>query len=93
METTITLKHDGQEVVTNMEGIMGAGELDGMPDPTPHLIEKITGTLSEGYSDMLPEIGDIVQLKVKTIVSAITERRNSDNEEEYVVTFKVIEPV
>lgn len=72
---------------------MAAGELDGMPDPTPHLIEKITGTLSEGYSDTLPEIGDIVNLKVKTVVSDIHERRNKDHEEEYVVTFKAIQPV
>lgn len=89
MSTSIEISHGGKTVKTTMKGLNDmADELEGMPDPVPHVIEKVTGTLSEGYSDKLPEIDDKVSLKLDLRVKAITERRNKDHEVEYVVTFE-----
>lgn len=88
---TITIKHDGKVAVTTLEDMKNmADELTGMPDPLPHLVEKITGTLSEGYSDKLPDIGDRVDLELTVKVKSITEKKNNENEEEFIVLFEVV---
>jgi len=70
---------------------MMSDELEGMPERQAHVIYKASGTIKEGYSLPMPEIGDTKSFKLVFEVSTITERETKEGDREFIVMYKVAE--